>query len=111
MFLIHTCQYIAVSEIFRNFTRAWEVFTECEMNYSWGNNYHTMARASDIIEYLEEEMSHCNEDPDSQHDTVMSGTFESLPMEDENDPTLLEVLDVIKLLKTIPEDVFIDLES
>jgi hypothetical protein len=86
MMNIKTCQYVEASEIFKSYDLAWDVFITSDPDCSWGDNDRTLVLPDVIIENLEH-----------------------TDFEDNNEYRAVE--QVVKILKNIPVDVYIDLEN
>jgi hypothetical protein len=83
---IKTCQYVEASEIFKGYGLAWDVFINSDPDCSWGDNNRSLVSVDVIIDNLE------NTDFDSGNEQR-------------------QVEQVIKILKSIPLDVYVDLEN
>jgi hypothetical protein len=83
---IKTCQYVEASEIFKGYGLAWDVFINSDPDCSWGDNNRSLVSVDVIIDNLE------NTDFDSGNEQC-------------------QVEQVIKILKSIPLDVYVDLEN
>lgn len=80
---IKTCQYVEASEVFKGFGLAWDVFVNSDPNCTWGNNNRSMVTPDVIIDALE------NSDEEEQ----------------------TQVKKVVKILKSLPQDMYVDLEN
>ena len=80
---IKTCQYVEASEVFKGFGLALDVFVNSDPNCTWGNNNRSMVTPDVIIDALE------NSDEEEQ----------------------TQVKKVVKILKSLPQDMYVDLEN
>ena len=83
---IKTCNFIEASEVFDGFGLAWDVFNNSNPNCTWGDNNRSMVTTDVIIDAME------NSD-------VNVGNEEK------------QVKQVIKILLSLPEDLYVDLEN
>lgn len=83
---IKTCQYVEASEVFKGFSMAWEVFIESDPKCSWGDNNRSMVTPDFIIEAMEDsDLNKGNEEK--------------------------QVKQVVKILRSLPQDIYVDLEN
>lgn len=78
-----TCEFVEASEVFMDYKLAWDVFINSDPNCTWGDNNRSMVTPNVIIDALE------NSD-------------------DEQQP---QVQKVVKILKSLPPDMYVDLEN
>jgi hypothetical protein len=78
-----TCEFVEASEVFMDFKLAWDVFINSDPDCTWGDNNRSMVTPNVIIDALE------NSD-------------------DEQQP---QVQKVVKILKSLPHDMYVDLEN
>lgn len=83
---IKTCQYVEASEVFKGFGLAWDVFINSDPPCTWGDNNRSMVTTDVIIDALE------NSD--------MNVGSESRQVEQ-----------VVKILESLPQDMYVDLEN
>lgn len=83
---IKTCQYVEASEVFKGFGLAWDVFINSDPQCSWGDNNRSMVTPDVIIDAMEE--SDLNEGNEQK-----------------------QVEQVVKILRSLPQDMYVDLEN
>lgn len=83
---IQTCKFVAASEVFEGFGLAWDVFVNSDPQCSWGDNNRSMVTPDVIIDAME--LSDLN-----------AGNEEK------------QVEQVAKILRELPEGVYVDLEN
>ena len=83
---IKTCQYVEASEVFKGCDLAWNVFFNSNPQCSWGDNNRTMVTPDVIIDAMEE-------------------SAENVGKEQK------QVEKVVKILRSLPQDMYIDLEN
>lgn len=83
---IKTCQYVEASEVFKGFGLAWDVFINSDPQCSWGDNNRTMVTPDVIIDAMED--SDLNEGNEEK-----------------------QVEQVVKILRSLPQDMYVDLEN
>lgn len=83
---IQTCKFVTASEVFKGFGLAWDVFINSDPNCSWGDNNRSMVTPDVIIDAME--LSDLNVGNEER-----------------------QVEQVAKILRELPEGVYIDLEN
>jgi len=83
---IKTCQFIEASEVFHGFGLAWDVFINSDPDCTWGDNNRSMVTADVIIDAME------------NSDTNVGNEQQ-------------QVEQVVQILKSLPQDTYIDLEN
>lgn len=83
---IKTCKYVEASEVFKNQDLAWDLFIESDPDCSWGDNNRTMVTADVIVDALE----NCDADEGDEEKQVKK---------------------VVKILRSLPQDMYVDLEN
>ena len=81
-----TCEFVEVSEIFMGSSLAWDIFVNSDPNCTWGENNRSMVTTDVILDALEN--SEPNEGDESK-----------------------QVEHVVKILKSLPHDMYVDLEN
>ena len=81
-----TCQFVTASDLFKGYSRAWNLFVNCEPRCTWGDNNRSLVTPDVIIDALEDS------DPDEGKEQK-------------------QVAQVVERLKGIPNDVYVDLEN
>lgn len=83
---IKTCQYVEASEVFKGFGLAWDVFINSDPPCTWGDNNRSMVTKDVIVDALEN--SDLNVGPEAR-----------------------QVEQVVKILDSLPPDMYVDLEN
>jgi hypothetical protein len=83
---IKTCQYVEASEVFKGYGLAWDVFINSEPNCTWGDNNRSLVTPDVIIDAMEN--SDLNVGPEQR-----------------------QVEQVVKILESLPQDMYVDLEN
>jgi hypothetical protein len=89
---IKTCQYVEVSEVFKDFPSAWDLFCNSDPDCTWGDNNRTLVTKDVIINALENVVDDYEDD-------------------DYEDETGTEVKKVFDMLDQLEESVYVDLEN
>lgn len=85
---IHAASYVDASNIFKDQGNAWDLFFNGESDCSWGGNNRTLIDPQTIINCLDDCME-CADDENTEN----------------------EINEVKKRLESIPQGVYVDLES
>lgn len=83
---IKTCKYVEASEIFKDYGLAWDVFINSDPGCTWGDNNKSLVTADVIVDALEN--SDLNVGAEENH-----------------------VRMVVEKLRSLPDEVYVDLES
>jgi len=83
---IKTCKYVEASEIFKDYGLAWDVFINSDPGCTWGDNNKSFVTADVIVDALEN--SDLNVGAEENH-----------------------VRMVVEKLRSLPDEVYVDLEN
>lgn len=101
---IHTCQFVLSSDVFAGCQLAYDHFCEVVNDCSWGDNNRTMVAPQRIIDELESNPYYGDSIPDDD--------LEEMEIEQPDATQVNEEISLmIERLKSLPPDVYVDLEN
>jgi len=84
--IVKTCEFVDASNVFKGYGLAWDLFINNDPNMTWGDNNRSMVMPERIIDALE--------DADAEEGVEAN-----------------QVAEVIKRLKNIKPNIYVDLEN